>query len=161
MLIVFCIIIFISIYRITLRIYSIFIYICNMQQYPVVLFDGVCNYCNSMVNFSIRCDKQKKLRYTPLQSATGIALHKQHQIPPSVDSLVLIENNKAYTYSTAALRICRHYSFPGKLLSVLLIIPVFIRDPVYKWIAGNRYKWFGKKDQCMIPSPGVKELFLD
>lgn len=132
-----------------------------MQQYPVVLFDGVCNYCNRMINFSIHCDKQKNLRYTALQSKTGMLLRKQYNIPSVVDSLVFIENDKAYTYSTAALRICRFYSFPAKLLSVLFVIPAFIRDPVYKWIAANRYKWFGKTEQCMVPSPGVRELFLD
>lgn len=114
-----------------------------------------------MVNFSIRCDKQKNIRYAPLQSNTGIQLRQQYNIPAAVDSLVFIEDNKAYTYSSAALRICRHYAYPGKLISLLLVIPVFIRDPVYKWIAANRYKWFGKTAQCMVPSPGVKELFLD
>lgn len=128
---------------------------------PVVLFDGVCNYCNSMVNFAIKKNKKKNLRFAPLQSEIGIAVKAKYPVTNNVDSVILIENNKAYIHSTAALRICKHLSFPVLLLYGFIVIPSFIRNAVYKWVARNRYKWFGKKESCMIPTKEVKALFLD
>jgi len=130
-------------------------------QHPVVLFDGVCNYCNSMVNFAIKWNKKKNLRFSPLQSETGIRLKKQFNISDDVDSVVFINDGKAYIYSSAALNICRQLSFPVILLYGFIIIPSFIREPIYKWIARNRYKWFGKKEVCMIPTKEAKSLFLN
>ncbi|MBG9374723.1 thiol-disulfide oxidoreductase DCC family protein [Panacibacter sp. DH6] len=127
----------------------------------IVLFDGVCNYCNAMVNFAIRNDSNGRLKFSPLQSATGTALRKQYAIPEETDSLVFIENGKAYTYADAALRIAAYLDWPAKSLFALRIFPSFISNPLYKWIAKNRYKWFGKKDACMLPTPAVKRRFLD
>lgn len=132
----------------------------NPGSYPVVIFDGVCNYCNSMVNFAIRNDKEAALRFTTMQSETGAALRMQYHVPDTADSLVFIDNNKAYTYAGAALRICKYLDWPAKMLYAFIIIPSFISNPVYKWIARNRYKWFGKKETCMIPAPGVRARFL-
>jgi predicted DCC family thiol-disulfide oxidoreductase YuxK len=126
----------------------------------IVLFDGVCNYCNAMVNFAIRNDKNAVLRFTALQSETGMALRKKFNIDLAIDSLIFIEHNKAFTYADAALKICRHLDWPAKMLSAFAIIPSFICNPVYKWIAKNRYKWFGKKETCMIPTPDVKSRFI-
>ncbi|MEP6514266.1 MAG: thiol-disulfide oxidoreductase DCC family protein [Parafilimonas sp.] len=133
----------------------------NGIQQPLVLFDGVCNYCNAMVNFSIRHDKKSKLHFAPLQSDIGKQLKKQYVIPDEVDSVVLIENNKAYTYASAALRISKYLDWPAKALYALNIFPAFISNTIYKWIAKNRYKWFGKKDSCMMPAPDVKARFLE
>lgn len=130
------------------------------KDHPIVLFDGVCNYCNSMVNFAIKHNSKLNLRYTPLQSVIGKGILAKFNIPQAVDSLVFIENNKAYIYSTAALKICKNLDYPNKIFYVLIIVPQFIRDYFYKLIAKNRYKWFGKKEQCMIPSKEVKELFI-
>lgn len=127
----------------------------------IVLFDGVCNYCNAMVNFAIRNDKAARLKFAPLQSATGEALRKQYNISPETDSLIFIENNKAYTYADAALGIAKYLDWPAKALFAFRIFPSFISNPFYKWVAKNRYKWFGKKDACMIPTPDVKSRFLD
>ena len=128
---------------------------------PVVLFDGVCNFCNRMVNFAIRNDPNARLKFAPLQSETGQTLFKQFGISPDADTLVFIDNNKAYTYARAGIRICRYLRWPVKLLYGLIIIPAFISQPFYKWIARNRYRWFGKKDSCMIPSPDIRDRFLD
>lgn len=132
-----------------------------MTAHPIVLFDGICNYCNSMVNFAIRNDREGRLRFAPLQSDAGRNLRKQYQVPTGVDSVVFIENDRAYYYSDAALRITRYLQGPARLLYGFMIIPRFIREPIYKWIARNRYKWFGKKDSCMIPTPEVRDRFLD
>ena len=127
----------------------------------IVLFDGVCNYCNAMVNFAIRNDKKAILKFAPLQSATGIRLREEHQIAPGIDSVILIDQGKVYTYSDAAIRIAKYLRWPAKVVYSFSIVPKFIRQPFYKWIARNRYKWFGKTELCMIPTPDVKARFLD
>lgn len=129
---------------------------------PVILFDGICTFCNFWVNFAIKNDPQKNLRFTPFQSNAGQNLLKQHQIAiESVNSVILIENGKAYTQSSAAFRVCKYLSGIWKIFYGLLIIPKFIRDFFYNIIARNRYRWFGKKETCMVPTPGVRERFLD
>jgi predicted DCC family thiol-disulfide oxidoreductase YuxK len=130
------------------------------QVKGVILFDGVCNYCNTMVNFVIKRDKKDSFLFTPLQSGKGQELRKKYNIDDSIDSFIYIEKETAYIYSTGALKVCRHLSGLWPALYGLLIIPVFIRDGVYKWIARNRYKWFGKKETCMVPSPEVRRKFL-
>jgi predicted DCC family thiol-disulfide oxidoreductase YuxK len=130
------------------------------QDHPVVLFDGICNYCNSWVNFAIRNDKNARLRFATLQSATGQKLKEKYGVAPTVDSVILIDNDRAYTYSDAALRIAKYLRWPAKALYALIIVPAFIRQPIYKWIARNRYKWFGKKDACMVPSAEIRGRFL-
>jgi predicted DCC family thiol-disulfide oxidoreductase YuxK len=131
-----------------------------MEQ-PVLLFDGVCNFCNRMVNFAIRNDKKAKLTFAPLESKAGLALRATHHIPDNIDTIVFIEKGKAYTYATAAIRVCRYLDWPAKILYAFIIIPPFISQPFYKWFAKKRYKWFGKTDTCMIPIPDVKKRFLD
>ena len=129
--------------------------------HSIILFDGVCNLCNGAVNFVIKRDPGNVFKFTPLQEKQGVLLLKKHAIDAQkLDSIVLVENKKVYTKSSAALRIARKLSGLWPLFFVLLIIPSFIRDGVYDFIAKNRYKWFGKKKQCMIPTPGLREKFL-
>ncbi|MFB0942184.1 MAG: thiol-disulfide oxidoreductase DCC family protein [Patiriisocius sp.] len=129
--------------------------------HSIILFDGVCNLCNGAVNFVIKRDPGNVFKFAPLQEKQGALLLKTHAIDiQKLDSIVLIENGNVYTKSSAALRIARKMSNLWPLFFVLLIIPSFIRDGVYDFIAKNRYKWFGKKEQCMIPTPGLKEKFL-
>ena len=132
-----------------------------MENHPVVLFDGVCNFCNAWVNFAIRNDKEKQLRFASLQSDTGVRLKEKYSIRPGTDSVIVIDNEKVYTYSDAALRIAKYFRWPAKALYAFKIFPAFLRQPVYKWIARNRYKWFGKKDSCMIPSAELRNRFLE
>ena len=130
-------------------------------NHPIVLFDGVCNYCNAMVNFAIRNDKQAKLRFAPMQSAIGVQLKKQFRIAENIDSIVFINNSKAYTHADAVFRIANYLSYPAKAVYALRFIPLFISNAAYKWVAKNRYKWFGKKEVCMIPSAALKARFLE
>jgi predicted DCC family thiol-disulfide oxidoreductase YuxK len=134
----------------------------EIKQEPVgiILFDGVCNYCNAMVNFVIKRDKKDRLRFAPLQSDIGQELRKQYNIADSIDSFIYIEKGSANIYSTGALKVCRYLSGAWPLLYGLIIVPVFLRDGIYKWVARNRYKWFGKKETCMIPTPEVRRKFL-
>ena len=132
-----------------------------MNENPVILFDGVCNFCNGAVNFIIRRDKKKRLRFAPLQSEAGQKLLDQHHLSlKDFDSFVLIENGKVHQKSTAALNILYHFPWYWQELQVLRIVPPFLRNAIYEFVARNRYKWFGKKDQCMIPTPDVRNRFL-
>ncbi len=134
---------------------------CGMTtDHPIVLFDGVCNYCNSWVNYAIRHDKKSDLRFAALQSDIGQELRKQYGLDSSIESVLLINKGKVYKYSDAALEIAKRLDWPARAIYALKIFPRFLRTPVYKWIARNRYKWFGKKDVCMIPTPEIKSRFL-
>ena len=127
----------------------------------IVIFDGVCNFCNRWVQLIIRYDKKDIFRFTPLQSLIGqqlLAQAGEQKINP--ESVVLIENGKYYFHSSAALRIFFHLSGLWKLLIILYIVPVFIRDAAYNFLARNRYRWFGKREICMVPDEKVKAKFL-
>ena len=128
---------------------------------PIVLFDGVCNLCNGAVQFIIRHDKKNIFMFASLQSEVGRKILEQYNFPlDELNSFILIENNKAYTRSTGALTVAKKLNGLWPLLYGFIIIPKFIRDSIYNWVAGNRYKWFGKKDACMIPTPELKARFL-
>jgi predicted DCC family thiol-disulfide oxidoreductase YuxK len=127
---------------------------------PVVLFDGDCHFCHSSVQFIIKRDSQEIFYFAAQQSDAGQELLKEYRVPADIDSIVLIENGKAYIKSTAVLRICRHLSGGWKCLYVFRFMPIVIRDAVYHLIARNRYKWFGKEESCSIPSDRVRKRFL-
>lgn len=127
----------------------------------IVLFDGVCNLCNNSVQFILKRDPEARYRFCSLQSDIGRELVGKHGLSQDLNSIVLIENDKSYTKSTAALKISRNLKGFWKLLSILLIVPKPLRDFFYDIIAGNRYRWFGKQDSCMLPSPEYKDRFID
>ena len=132
------------------------------NDHPILLFDGVCNLCNSSVQFLIERDPKRHFRYASLQSETGRQLLAEHGIPGDrLSTVVLIENGRAYTRSEAPLRASRYMSGWWPALSAFRIVPRPLRDLVYDWIARNRYKWFGKQESCWLPSPDLKQLFLD
>lgn len=129
--------------------------------HPIVLFDGVCNLCNRSVMFIIRHDPDAVFRFAALQSDAGRqALSMLNQAQENVSSIVLLQGQKVFTHSTAALSIARQLKGPIKFAYAFIIIPRFIRDAVYNWIARNRYRWFGKKDQCMVPGPDLLRRFI-
>jgi len=125
----------------------------------IILFDGVCNFCDGAVNFIIEHDKKNYFKFAPLQSETG-QKHVEKFGLSAIDSVILVENDKAYTHSTGALKVAKHLDGIWSLLYALIIIPKPIRDFFYKLFAKYRYKLFGKKDECMIPSPEVRAKFL-
>ncbi len=132
-----------------------------MTQQPIILFDGVCNFCNSAVNFVLKRNTKANVLFTPMQSETGQKLLAEYHLPvDSMESFVFIENDKPYNRSTAALKVCRHLRGLWPLCYGFIIVPKFIRNGIYNWVANNRYKWFGKKESCMIPTPEVKARFL-
>lgn len=130
------------------------------QHQPVLFYDGVCNFCNSSVNFIIKKEKRPTLTFAALQSDAGDVVKATFGSKPVPDSLILFDNGKVYVKSSAALRITRYLRGGWPLFGIFWIVPPFIRHLVYDFIARNRYKWFGKKDQCMIPSPEIRKRFL-
>jgi predicted DCC family thiol-disulfide oxidoreductase YuxK len=127
----------------------------------IILFDGVCNFCNGSVRFIIKRDPLGYFKFSSLQSNAGKKLLEIHKVRNDINSFILLENDHVFTKSSAALRVCMRLKGLWKILVVLIIIPKPIRDVIYDLVAKNRYKWFGKSDQCIIPTPEVRERFLD
>lgn len=132
-------------------------------QKKIILFDGVCNLCNSSVQFVIKRDKNDIFRFASLQSEAGQKLANERGINTSeIDSIILIEPQIAYyTKSDAALIIAKSLSGGWSFLGIFMGLPKGLRDTIYDWVARNRYQWFGKKDQCMIPTEADKGKFLN
>ena len=127
----------------------------------IILFDGDCNFCDASVQFIIKRDPSAHFHFTSLQSEKGAELRKQYAISDEIDSLVLIENGRVYTKSSAALHIAKKLDGLWHLLFLFILVPPIIRNGVYDYFAANRYKWFGKKeDACMLPSPDERKRFI-
>lgn len=133
-----------------------------MKEEPIILFDGVCNLCNGSVQYVLKHDKKKLFRFASLQSDSGQQLLKKYKLPyNNFNSFVLLQNEKAYLKSTAALMVAKQLRGFTQILYAFIIVPTFIRDAVYNLISKNRYKWFGKKDSCMVPTTELKSRFLN
>jgi len=139
----------------------------------LVLFDGKCNLCNGAVQFIIDHERSPELKFAPLQSdlaserlteAMGAEATKALVLGATgsgdPDTIVMIEDGKAYTHSTAALRIAGHLTAPWRWAFVFYVVPRFVRDVVYRWIARNRYRWFGKTESCRVPTPELRARFV-
>lgn len=127
----------------------------------VVLFDGVCNFCNASVNFIARRDPVGQFQFAPLESDVGRKLLAETGLAgQDIDSVVLVDGERAFVKSTAALRIARQLRGAWPLMAVFLVVPRFLRDAVYDFIARNRYRWFGRREECMIPSADLRARFL-
>ena len=133
-----------------------------MPEQAVVLFDGVCNLCHFSVGFIIDRDPKQYFKFASLQSDYGQDMLSRFRLnAQDFDSVVLIQNGAYYTKSSAALRIARHLNPPYNLGAVFLVIPKFLRDIGYDFIAKHRYQWFGKQESCRLPTPELKARFLD
>ncbi|MGQ7276390.1 thiol-disulfide oxidoreductase DCC family protein [Brevibacillus thermoruber] len=129
----------------------------------ILLFDGVCNLCHGAVRFIIPRDPSGRIRFASLQSETGRRLLARHGFPADeLRTVVLIEGDSLYTRSDAMLRVGRKLNGWWPLLSSLgLVIPRPVRDCVYDWIARNRYRWFGRQEQCLLPTPEIRQRFVE
>jgi predicted DCC family thiol-disulfide oxidoreductase YuxK len=130
-------------------------------EHPVLLFDGVCNLCNGTVSFLLAHDRARRLRFAALQTPLGGELLRRSGLPGDVSTLVLIEGGRISTRSTAVLRALRHLGGPWKLAPLLLVIPRGLRDAAYALIARNRYRWFGRREQCRRPQPADEGRLLE
>jgi predicted DCC family thiol-disulfide oxidoreductase YuxK len=133
----------------------------HWESESVVLFDGVCNLCNGIVNFLIDADHQKRLKFASLQSETGqLILMRFGMDTADFDTFVFYSKGRTYTRSRAALEVARELGGMWQLAYAAIIIPPLLRDGIYRWIAANRYRWFGKRDTCRMPTPELKTRFL-
>ena len=131
---------------------------------PILLFDGVCNLCDATVQFVIENDPKGRFRFASLQSEAARRLLAERDGPAPEelpDSVVLLDDDGVHVHSDAALRTARRLRFPVALLGLLALLPRFLRDPGYRWIARNRYRWFGKQETCWVPTPELRERFAD
>jgi predicted DCC family thiol-disulfide oxidoreductase YuxK len=127
----------------------------------IVLFDGVCNLCNASVRFLIQRDPGRRFRFASIQSPPGRQLYEAHgQSAERLETIMLVVDGRAYVHSDAALRIARELGGLWVCLWPLRFIPRALRDPVYRWVARNRYRWFGRTETCMVPTPDLKSRFL-
>ena len=132
-----------------------------IKDKEIILFDGVCNFCNFWVNFVIKRDKKDLFRFASLQSEKSIELTSKFNFNAlKQDTFILIKGDKYYTKSTAALMVCKELSSPIKILFPLIIVPKIFRDFVYDLIARNRYKLFGRRESCRIPTDQDKLKFF-
>lgn len=131
-------------------------------MHPVILFDGVCNFCNGIVDFIIKRDREKKFKFAALQSNAGRELFRKFNIKPDdLDTLILIENGRYYERSNAVLKIVKGLEGIWKFFYIFIILPSFIRNFFYNIIAKRRYKWFGRRDECRVPKEEERERFLE
>ena len=129
---------------------------------PILLFDGHCNLCNAWVKFVMKRDPLGKVRFASLQSRVGKTLLDESQIDQNYnDSLVLIEEEEVFVSSTAALRTLSYLSTWESQLKFLLVLPIPFRDLIYRFVAKYRYKWFGRREQCMVPTAELSQRFLE
>lgn len=131
------------------------------SPHPVILFDGVCNLCNASVQFIINRDPNAKFRFTSLQSEAGQTLLTKFNLSAeNLYSVIVVDQDKVYDRSRAALEITRRLNGLWPMLYGFIIMPPFIRNFVYDWISRNRYRWFGVRQECMMPTPDMKARFL-
>ena len=128
----------------------------------VVIFDGVCNLCARSVAFILRHEADPRLRFVPLQSAAGSRLMREIGLDPEdAKTFVLLAGGKAFVRSAAAVRVCAYFKWPWKALAAARLIPRPIRDRAYDLVARNRYRWFGRSEACMVPTPDIRARFIE
>nr|WP_106782642.1 thiol-disulfide oxidoreductase DCC family protein [Lysinibacillus timonensis] len=135
-------------------------HLIDSHKQSIIFFDGECNFCNSSVQFIIKRDHKGHFRFTSLQSSIAQALLSNYPITAQLDSIILIEKGQLYTESTAVLRICKQLDGLWKGLYILIVIPKPIRNFFYRLFAKHRYRFFGKQNICMIPTPDIRQRFL-
>jgi predicted DCC family thiol-disulfide oxidoreductase YuxK len=129
----------------------------------IILYDGVCNLCDAAVRFVLPRDRQGTFRFASLQGELAKPILTRHGISPAqaLESIVLVEDGKLYLASEGILRIASHLDFPWNLARIFLFVPRPIRDGIYRWVARNRYRWFGKQETCLLPRPEWQARFLE
>ena len=128
---------------------------------PVILFDGVCNLCNAFVNFLIKIDKKKRLKFAPIQSEPAQKILNRIQVQAVIpQTVIVVDSDTVYQKSDAVIRIAEHLGRLNSLSSALRLIPKSWRDNLYNHVTRNRYAWFGKRDSCSLPNAEYADRFL-
>ncbi|MFT6398904.1 MAG: putative DCC family thiol-disulfide oxidoreductase YuxK [Bradymonadia bacterium] len=131
------------------------------EPHPIVLFDGECQFCDGAVNWIIDRDAHCVLRFAPLQSDSGMQLRERFGLlDADLDSLIVVDQDRSYLHSSAALRIARYLPWPWRALRAFWLVPKFVRDAAYRLFARNRYRWFGRMEVCRMPTPELRSRFL-
>ncbi len=134
----------------------------QIPKKPVLFFDGICNLCNSWVNYVIERDPEAHVLFAPLQSETSRSLLRHLNIEvDAMDTVVLLDEGRVYERSDAVLQLVKYLKGPVRLLRAGAVVPRFLRNAIYNYIAKKRYRWFGKRDECRMPEPGLKNRFLE
>lgn len=130
---------------------------------PLYFFDGYCVLCSRFVAFCLKRDPDGRLKFATAQSGLGNRVLSDLGLPnDTLDrTILLLEGDRVYTRSTAALRAVRHLKGPARWLYPLILVPKILRDPIYDWIARNRIRWFGRRESCLVPSPQTRDRFID
>ncbi len=132
-----------------------------MEPQNIIIFDGVCNFCNGAVNFIIQRDKNRSFMFTPMQSDTGKHLIEKYQVDlVGKNTFLLIKNGTTFIKTEAALEICKELSGGWKYFRLFKYLPLPVRDRLYTLLATHRYRLFGKRDSCMVPTPEIRERFI-
>ena len=128
---------------------------------PVIVFDGVCPLCSANAQFILRHDRRRRFRLASMQSEAGAALYRRFGIDPAdPETLILVEGDRARRDSDAVLAIWSGLGWPWRAAAAARIVPAAVRDPLYRWVARNRYRWFGRRQTCWLPSPDLADRFL-
>ena len=135
-------------------------FVSMSQRDAIVFFDGVCNFCNGTVNWLMARNKRGNLSFSSLQGKAAQTLLPEHMVK-DLSSIVYYRSGKCYTRSSAVIRIVMDMAWYGKAAALFLLVPAFIRDHIYGWIARNRYRWFGKREACRIPTKEERARFID
>ena len=134
-----------------------------MTHFPdnLVLFDGVCNLCSALVQFVIRHDRAAKFRFAAIQSEIGNEIFQSHGLDPAeLHTFAFVADGKMFMRSDAAIEVASRFGGAWRILRVFRFVPRVVRDSIYTIVARNRYRWFGRKEVCMVPTPEIKERFL-
>ena len=131
------------------------------HHHPILFYDGVCHLCNGFVNTVIEQDDQGLIKFCTLQDEAGQQVSEALSIPHALDTTIGMKDGKIYTHSDVLKMVIDTLGGKWLILKPLYVFPKGFRDMIYNWVARNRYRWFGEKDQCMIPTPDIRERFLD
>ena len=133
----------------------------DQATHPIILFDGLCAFCDGTVQLLLRLDRRERLRFAPLQSEAATELLRHYDVPDSIDSIVVVHGDEARVESDAAIAICRLLGFPWSLAVVFKLVPRPIRDGLYRFIARHRYRLVGRREACRMPEPGQQSRVIE
>lgn len=133
----------------------------GIEDGPIIVFDAVCVLCSGGAQFVLRHDRRRRFRLASMQGEVGAALYRRHGVDPAApDSMIVVQGERVLRNSDAVLAVCSGLGWPWRAAAVLKLIPRALRDPAYRVVARNRYRWFGRRESCWLPSPADRARVL-